>query len=358
MTEELMKKWIIAIVILIIAVAIFGFGLYKSGIAPVSNSDEQKKVTIKAGENYRSIAPTLKQEGLIKSEFFYKVYLKLNKNQKELKAGTYLLSPNMGVATIVQTIQNENNNASKTITFPEGKNMRYIAKKIAENTSITEEEVFNKLKDMTYIDSLIQKYWFLTDEIKNANIYYPLEGYLFPETYQVEDDVTLEELFTMMLDQMNKVLTENKAGIEANGFTVHQIVTLASVIESEGVNAEDRGNIASTFYNRLNKKMALESDVTTYYAAKVAMGERDLYTKELNSNNPYNTRGPNMAGKLPVGAISNPGKESIQYAITPPKTEYLYFVADKDRKVHFTKTYAEHLKLIEQLKQEGKWFNW
>ena len=104
--------------------------------------------------------------------------------------------------------------------------------------------------------------------------------------------------------------------------------------------------------------MSLGSDVTTYYGAKVEMSERDLYASEINAINDYNTRPAAMAGKLPVGPISNVSEASIKAVLYPIESDYLYFVADKYGTVHFTKTYAEHLAIINKLKSEGAWIEW
>ena len=132
----------------------------------------------------------------------------------------------------------------------------------------------------------------------------------------------------------------------------------ALVVETEGLNDEGRKNVASVFYNRLDLGMSLGSDVTTYYAAGIDMGERDLYQAEIDAVNAYNTRPGAMAGKLPIGAICNPSISSIEAAVKPNKTSYLYFVADKNGKVYFTKTLAEHNQIINELKTEGLWFTY
>jgi UPF0755 protein len=126
----------------------------------------------------------------------------------------------------------------------------------------------------------------------------------------------------------------------------------------ESMNDEGRKDVSSVIYNRLNQGMAIQSDVTTYYAFKVDMGERDLYQKELDKYNPYNTRGPNMEGKLPIGPISSVSKTSIEAAIEPNNTDYLFFVADKSGKVYFSKTVAEHNQIIRELKTKGLWFEY
>ena len=147
----------------------------------------------------------------------------------------------------------------------------------------------------------------------------------------------------------NKYLTKYKEQFDNNSMTVHQLITMASLAELEGKKIEDRKEIIGVFYNRLVTKMSLGSDVTTYYAFKVDMGDRDLTVKELNSDNPYNTRGPNMAGKIPVGPICNPSKDAIDATINYTPTDAFYFVADKNGDVYFTKNNTEHEKIIKQL---------
>ena len=116
--------------------------------------------------------------------------------------------------------------------------------------------------------------------------------------------------------------------------------------------------MASVFYNRLKLGMSLGSDVTTYYAVKTNMGDRDLYQAEIDAYNPYNTRGPNMEGKLPLGPISSIGKASIEAAIEPSDTDYLFFVADKNGKLYFTKTNSEHVQVINNLQNNGMWYEY
>ena len=179
--------------------------------------------------------------------------------------------------------------------------MTYIAQEIANSTNNTEADVFALLENEEYINSLIEEYWFLTDEIKDENIYYPLEGYLFPDTYSFEsEDVTVEEIFKTLLDQMGKVLEPYREDIENSGYTVHELLTIASIAETEAIYDKDRKDVTSVIYNRLAQGMSIGSDVTTYYAFKIELGSRDLYKSEINTYNPYNTRGPGMEGKLPV----------------------------------------------------------
>ena len=154
-----------------------------------------------------------------------------------------------------------------------------------------------------------------------------------------------------MLDKMDEVLS--KLNVKNNA---HDILTMASIIELEGIDASSRKSIASVFYNRLDSNMSLGSDVTTYYAYNIDMGDRDLTAQELYTYNPYNTRGPKMEGKLPAGPIASPSKSSIEAAANPNNTNYLYFVADKNGKVYFAETISKHEQIIRDLKNKNLWF--
>ena len=161
-----------------------------------------------------------------------------------------------------------------------------------------------------------------------------------------------------MLDKMGNVLEQYKDEIEKSKYSIHEILTIASIIETESMSSDGRKDVASVIYNRLNTGMAIQSDVTTYYAVKVDMGERDLYQKELDTYNAYNTRGPNMEGKLPIGPVASVSKSSIEAALEPTSTDYLFFVADKNGKVYFSKTSSEHNQIISELRTKGLWFEY
>ena len=354
-----MKKIkIIAIVVLIIVLAIL-LG-YKLMFTKVSSNDEEIEVAIPLGTGTSGIANILKENNIIRSKLGFKIYVKLNKVDN-FQAGTYYLKQNMSLKEISEMLKSGimyDQNEIK-ITYLEGKNMRWLAKKISEVTNNTEDEVFELLSRENYIDSLIEKYWFITDDIKDKDIYYPLEGYLFPDTYALKNkDVTVEDIFGKMLDKMEKVLKDYKEEIENSKYSVHELLTIASIVETESVNKEDRKGVAGVIYNRLNRNMAIQSDVTTYYAFKIDMGERDLYQREIDKYNSYNTRGPNMEGKLPVGPISSVSKLSIEAAIEPKNTDDLFFVADKNGKVYFSKTNTEHNQIISELKSKGLWYEY
>ena len=351
-----LKIGLIILGILIIGIII----MYVSMFTKVSSSDEEIGIAIPLGTGTNGIADILKENNIIRSKLGFKIYIKVN-NIGNFKAGEYNLKQNMSLKEITQSLQSgivyDQNNIN--FIYLEGKNIRWLAKKIAETTNNPESEVYELLSRENYIDSLIDKYWFITDEIKNEDIYYSLEGYLFPDTYALKNkDASVEEIFEKMLDKMEEVLEEYKKEIQDSEYSAHEILTIASIIEMESVHTEDRKDVSSVIYNRLDRNMAIQSDVTTYYAFKIDMGERDLYQRELDTYNPYNTRGPRMQGKLPVGPISSVSKSSIEAAINPNKTNYLFFVADKNGKVYFSKTSSEHDQIISELSTRGLWFEY
>lgn len=361
-TKKRLNIWI-KIVIILVALAITAISTvliwYNSSISAKSQDYKKIDVTIEMGSGASNIAKILKEAGVIKNELAFRIYVKLN-NISGFQAGNYSLSPNMDVATIASALKEGKVFEEQIIiTFIEGKNINWIAKKIAETTSNTEQDVYDLLKDKDYINSLINKYWFIDKSITNKNIYYPIEGYLYPDTYNFsKNNLDVKTIFAAMLDKMDKVLSDYKDDIENSKYSVHELLTLASTIELESLNIKDRKNTASVFYNRLNSNMSLGSDVTTYYAFKINMGDRDLTVNELNSTNPYNTRGPNMEGKLPVGPICSPSKTSIEAVVFPNKTKYLYFVADKNGDVYFTKTYSAHVQKVQELKNKDLWYEY
>jgi len=356
-----MKKKLVLIISSIIVVSILLCILfYNIGLKAVSSDNKEVEFIIEEGSTYYSVIDKLNNEGLIKNKLCFKIYIKLN-NKTRLEAGTYKLRKNMSIKEIVEVLDKGNNYNPDVIniTFKEGKNMRWIASTIASNTNNTEDDVYSLLKDKIYLNELINEYWFIDESILNENIYYSLEGYLFPNTYQyINKDVSVKDIFKSMLDEMNDQLSIYKNELLNSSYSIHELLTLASIVELEGSANSDRAGIAGVFYNRLNSGWTLGSDVTTYYAVKIEMSDRDLYQTEINDNNYYNTRSNYLAGKLPIGPISNPSIDSIKAVLYPTKNEYYYFVADKNGKTYFTYTYPEHIQKRDELIEAGLWYTY
>ena len=153
---------------------------------------------------------------------------------------------------------------------------------------------------------------------------------------------------------MDVELSKYKSQIESSDYSVHELLTLASIVELEPGSSHERNGVATVFYNRIKAGWTLGSDVTTYYAVQKSFKE-DLLASELSACNAYNTRGTCFKG-LPVGPISNPSHESIEGVMNPTVSDYYYFVADKNGKTYFTKTSSEHEQIIAKLKREGLWY--
>ncbi len=359
MAKRKKKKLIKLLPIIIIIGVICGVGLCLYCVSPISMESDKVLFRVEKGSSTINIVNELKKDNLIRSRKFTILFLKINKIEG-IKAGNFELNRNMSLRKIFSILTDSSKIKEDTIslTFHEGKNMRGIAKIITDNTSITENDIYNTLSDKEYLKSLMDDYWFLTDDILNPNIYYPLEGYLAPDTYEFNKDVTVKQIFKKMLDQEELVLDKYKTSVDGSSISIHKVMTLASIAELEGKTLEDRKNIVGVFYNRINNHLPLGSDVTTYYASKIDMGERDLYQAEIDNVNSYNTRPMASAGKLPVGPICNPSDEAINAAINYTKNNYFYFVADKNGKVYFSKTDAEHTSTVQKLKNQGLWYNY
>ena len=352
-TKKKVKPIVKVLIVLLVFVLVIVFSFfYLTG--PVKSGDKKEiEVEIKTGTRTEEIASILKEKGLIRSKLAFKIYVKLS-NVKSLKADTYLLNKGMSLSEVVSSLEegSKYNPDLVVITFKEGKRITDYAKLISEKTNNKYDDVINKINDKTYLKELINKYWFLTDKILTDGIYYPLEGYLAPETYHFDNkDVSIDEIVTTMLDEKEKQLSKYKDKMSSDP---HYYITMASIVELEGVNTESRKMIVGVFENRIKANMNLGSDVTTYYGLQVAMTS-DLTSEQFASSNLYNTRASNMRGKLPVGPICSIEDSSIDASVNPTNNDYLYFVADKKGKIYYSKTLDEHNKKIKEIKDNGDW---
>ena len=352
MTIKFKPRPLLLVVLLAVILLILGISwVYLA--SPVDKNDKKDiEVEITKGISVVKISNILKEEKLIRSKTLFKVYIKLYSN-KTLKAGNYMLNRSMSLSEIVEVLEEGSKFDSSTLklTFKEGQRITDYAKVVADSTNNNYEYVIAIFKDKNYMSELINKYWFLTNNILQDGIYYPLEGYLAPDTYYFKDsDVDPKEIIERMLDEMNKELTEYRVSL---GDNVHYYLTMASIVELEGKTLEDRQNIMGVFNNRISAGMHLGSDVTTYYAFQASMSTK-LTSEQYNTANPYNTRPTSKVGP-PIGPICNPDLTSIQASINPINNNYLYFVADSNGKVYYSRTIDEQNKVIQDLISSGKW---
>lgn len=355
-----MKKRIILILVGIfaffLAIILGGIIYYNASLSPVNkDAKENIEFVVSPGEAVNTIISNLEKQKLIKNEFTFKIYTKLN--SASFQAGTYILNQKMSAKEIYDALINGKVNFETVwVTFVEGKRLTYIAKQISNSFPYTIDEINQVLEDEDFLRNLIDKYDILTEDILNEKIYHPLEGYLFPDTYEFLKDSTIEQIIEKMVATTDSKVSAYLEDVDEEKFSIHEVMTLASIIEMEGTNSQNRPDIAGVFLNRIKRGETLGSDVTTYYGVGVELSERDLYLSEINDcTNVYNTR---CRKGLPVGPIASVSIGSIKAAIYPNEHDYLFFVSDKNGKIYLTKTNAEHVKIVSELKKNGLWFEY
>lgn len=354
MPKSKIVKIISLIVGLIIAVFLGLIITYNIMLSPTSKDTSPITFEIPYKTTSNEVLNSLKEQGLIKNITTAKIYMKLNK-VSNIQAGIYELNKAMSTKEILKSFQDGKVIDDEiTVTFVEGKRIPYYVETIAQNFDYTTDEVNALLTDKEFLTELITNYWFISEDILNKDIYYPLEGYFFPDTYNFRKKASLKEIILTLINGLANKLAPYKKQMENSGYTAHQILTLASIVELEGVNDESRSGVASVFYNRLKDGWTLGSDVTTYYAVKKDFSV-ELTQKDLDTCNPYNTRSNCVSG-LPVGPICSSGLESIIATINPLSTDYYYFVADKNKKTYYAKNQSEFNAIIADLKKQGLWY--
>jgi len=335
----------LVLLILVLAVLVGAGGYYTLGLRPVEpGSTETVIVEIPSGSGASAIVDILDEAGLVKNKFCAKVNSRIG-GYNSLKANTYILSPSMSFREIMEVINTENFDyiSKESVEVKDGARLQQVAEAMSEQLPYSADEILEKWSDKEYLNQLIDKYWFLTDEILDKDIMYPLEGYLYADTYFVTTDNSDIEGFTeMCLDRMDEVLTERKSEIDASGFTVHELLTLTSIVTKEAT-ADDQAGVAGVFMNRLDRGMSLGSDVTVCY---IFQEDRvDLKVSQLESTNPYNTR--KFAG-LPPGPICQVVADAIDATLNYEKHDYLFFIADEQGIVRYSTDEAGHESNIDE----------
>ena len=341
------KIVMITAVSLLAAIIIVGIGTFfyiSSALKPYDpDNEEVRTVEIPIGSSPTSIANTLEENKIIKNARIFKYYVKF-KNESNFQAGKYELSQSMTFDEIIDTIQSGKliQEAEIKMTIPEGKQLKEIAGIIADKTGKNADEVFEQISSKEFAKEMQVKFpELLTDEIFADNIKYPLEGYLYPATYEFfEEDPAVEVIVSQMIAKTSEVVMKYQDQMQAKEMTTHELLTISSLVEEEATAKTDRGKIASVFYNRMEIDMPLQTDPTVLYALGEHK-ERTLY-EDLKVDDPYNTyqnRG------LTPGPIANAGETSIQATLEPEETDYLYFLANREGEVFYSKTLDEHNKL-------------
>ena len=340
-----LKGIVIILVLLIVAGAGMGVMMFKSGVEAVSGESNEVVVTIESGSGYYQIIDTLNQAGLIKNTTMAKVYVKVFAPDN-LQANTYVLNQNMDLETMLNIISTGDfQYLLKTkFTIIEGATIPEAAAGIADALGFDKNQVMKTWSDTGFLKEMIGEYWFLGEEILDSGIMFPLEGYLYPETYfVVEQEPSVESVTRLCLDLMDNRLTPYKEQIEKLGMTPHEFITLSSVIQAESLFEEDYKAIAGVFHNRLAVGMPLQSDITVLYALQEK--RVDVTYADLEVESRYNTY--KYAG-LPVGPVCTVQNAILDACANYEKHDYYYFFATKDGDVLYSETLAEHNRTVSQ----------
>jgi UPF0755 protein len=302
--------------------------------APLLSSSNTVKIVVNEGDNLYSVFDKLYNEGILRSIFFSKLYIKQNELKVCIKPGEYNVRVETNLKNLISLLT-EGGDTLK-ITFPEGFTVEDIAIKLEKNGLVNKSE---------FLD-VIQKYPIPNYVKKDPRKKYFLEGFLFPDTYIFSKNEKLEDIVKLMLCRFEEVMEEvqQETNTKIKEDEYEKYVNIASMIEKEARLDKDRALISSVIHNRLNKNMLLQICSTVIYA----YGEhKEVVTlKDLEIQSPYNTY-KNYG--LPVGPISNPGILSLKAAINPAKTNYLYYILQKDNSHYFTKNYNDFLKKKKEL---------
>jgi len=305
-------------------VAIFAYYFYFLN-TPMEKTARPVTFVVAKGDGVRKISAKLETERIISTDFTFLVYLKLSGLSSSIQAGDYSLSGSMSPKTIAD-ILTKGKVTSKKIIIPEGWTNDEIGTYL-EKQGVVKKADFEAATKKTY------DYEFLADKPDSND----LEGYLFPDTYQISATASADDIVKLMLDNFDKKLApELRATVSKSGMNLHEVLTLASIVESEANKPEDRKVVAGIFEARLREGMKLQSDVTVAYA----LGEKreELTAADLTLNSPYNTY---VIEGLPAGPICNPGLDSIKAVLYPEVTSYRYFIA-ADGQMYYAKTIDEH----------------
>ncbi len=319
----------ISIIILVALGGFFGYqGYLDWGInSKVSDNNEAKMFTVNKGDNVTEIAKNLEDASLIRKAAFFEKYAENHQLGDKMKAGRFLLKPNMTPQQIADLIASGKTDEN-IVTIPEGFNKKQIAAKLALEKIITESEFLSAIKKNDF------DYDFLKDKPSSVD----LEGYLFPDTYYLEPGAKADEVIKKMLDNFNRKLDDNlRKEIKKQGKTIFETLILASLVEKEVANASDRPIVAGIFLNRLHLGMHLSSCATIQYILNTNQ-QRFSYA-QTRVESPYNTY---IHFGLPPTPIGNPGLDAIKAAIYPKDTNYLYFLSDDEGVTHYATTYKQH----------------
>lgn len=353
---------ITAIIIALLATGFFAYRYVDSSIKPLdSSSTEYITVDIPEGSGNKYIGQILEKAGVIKSATVFNYYTKF-KNYSNFQSGYYNLQASMDLDEICKllkeggTPQPEKPSLGK-ILVTEGYTIKQISEAVTKNsakknasTPYSSEDFLKVVQDEAFISKMAAKYPKLLSSLPSADqVTYRLEGYLFPATYSYYKETSMEDIVEEMISTMDSYMSQYYDTIAASGKSVNDVLTLASLVEKEGSTDDDRRNIASVFYNRMNNNMPLQSNIAILYAMGKLGEETSLAADasiDTSIDSPYNVY--TNTGLMP-GPVDSPSLAAIEATVNPASTDYYYFVADvKTGKVYYSENFDDHQANVEK----------
>lgn len=337
-------NWLLTVVwvsaVLAVSVFIASFALSSiNDLVGFSKESREIEITIPEGYTLEQTAELLKEKGVIDEPFTFEVYARIKDMDQRLDSGTFMLNSNLGYDQIFQVLKRKETAKNVvSITFYEGMKLSDIAKRLAENGVCDYDEF------MLAADTEVFEYEFESMMGTNEYIYYKWEGYLFPDTYEFFMNSTPRSVMVKFIDNFNNKMSGYYDRMKEMGMSLDEVITLASVIQSEAAYRDDMEKVSSAFHNRLAKGSGLpylQSDVTWfYYESEILPNVEDEALSDAYLSAYYTY--PDYRVGLPVGPICNPGLNAIEAALYPADTNYYYFVTDKEGKFYYGSTQAEH----------------
>ncbi len=348
----MLKRIVLALTVLVVITAGALFGLdywYNSMLEPVDPGETERNITVEIppGANTETIAAILYENGLIQNEYAFRFYVHRNDYSREFIAGDYIFTPAMSVEEIVYKIKDGDVYAETLwFTVPEGYWVELMAEKLQEQGLINKEKFLELAREPSA--ELKEEFPFLK-EIEGPDIKYELEGYLYPETYEIYSDADETDIIKIMLRQMDKVISDQyRDRMEELEMSLHEVLTLAAMVEREARVDHERARIAGVMYNRLDIGQRLEIDATIQYV--LGEPEEFLTYDHLEVDSPYNTY---QHDGLPPGPIAAPGEPSIEAVLYPEDTDYYFYnyKYDDSGEHFFSETYEEHMENVRRSRE-------
>lgn len=333
------KKPLIIIMIIVIlfvgALGILAINYNSTKNNPFKTTDKIFNIKVSEGESLYSVFDELKDKNVLKNPILTKLYLKVNGFNQNIKPGDYEIPANITLNNFLNMLV-QGKVAGYKVTFPEGFNIEQIVDRLTSE-GIVQKDVFL---------AAVKNYPLPSYITANPEKRYNLEGFLYPDTYEIPKGATADDIISMMLNKFQEVMkkAQKDTGVNIPEKDYEKYVTIASMIEKEAATDEDRELVSSVIYNRLEKGMPIQVDATVLYA--LGRHKDKVYLKDLQMKSPYNTY---YIPALPIGPIANPGIKSIEAALKPAKTNYLYYLLAVGKEHYFTDNYADFEKAKKEL---------